>query len=514
MTRGISRRRALKLATAASALPLVHIRSAGAAGKLTCAFWDHWVPAGNDAMRKVVAAWADKNKVDVQLDFLTAIGNKIDLTMGAEAVAKTGHDIFAFDIWTVHQWSDELTPVDDVMSSLIDKYGPVAQANEYLAKINGHWMAVPTGSGSAPLTPCARISMLKQYAGIDVQAWYPAHEVSPPEAEDWTYDTQLKAAEACAKAGHAFGFGCGTTTNSVQTWGAMFGAFGADLVDGKGNITVDSDNVRQVLEYAKKMLPFLPPDTVSYDDASNNRALISGKAAMIYNPPSAWAVAKRDAPQVAEDCWTFPNPKGVKGRLVPHRPYFWGIWTFAKNQSAAKDLLQYLMERPRSKRWIPRPSATTSRHSCRCRTSRSGRRWNRRKGPCSTTRCGRGTRRSTTSPARPPHPTSRCRCGTAAPFRRWWRSYILATRSTRPSPGRSRSWKGSFAETNHAAGEERPDLTIAAARARHRFMPASLSAVAGEATPACRTVISPAGLPGRRVRPRKQGRTRVVCRTG
>ncbi len=174
-------------------------------------------------MRKVVAAWADKNKVDVQLDFLTAIGNKIDLTMGAEAVAKTGHDIFAFDIWTVHQWSDELTPVDDVMSSLIDKYGPVAQANEYLAKINGHWMAVPTGSGSAPLTPCARISMLKQYAGIDVQAWYPAHEVSPPEAEDWTYDTQLKAAEACAKAGHAFGFGCGTTTDSVQTWGAMFG---------------------------------------------------------------------------------------------------------------------------------------------------------------------------------------------------------------------------------------------------------------------------------------------------
>ncbi|HEY6432313.1 MAG TPA: extracellular solute-binding protein, partial [Acetobacteraceae bacterium] len=346
MTRRISRRRALKLATAASALPLVHIRTAGAAGKLTCAFWDHWVPAGNDAMRKIVAAWADQNKVDVQLDFLTAIGNKIDLTMGAEAVAKTGHDIFAFDIWTVHQWSDELTPVDAVMSSLIDKYGPVAKANEYLAKINGHWMAVPTGSGSAPLTPCARISMFKQYAGIDVQTWYPAHEVSPPEAEDWTYATQLKAAEACAKAGHAFGFGCGTTTDSVQTWGAMFGAFGADLVDAKGNVTVDSDNVRQVLEYAKKMLPFLPPDTVSYDDASNNRALISGKAAMIYNPPSAWAVAKRDAPQVAEDCWTFPNPKGTNGRLVPMRPYFWGIWTFAKNQSAAKDLLHYLMERP------------------------------------------------------------------------------------------------------------------------------------------------------------------------
>ena len=41
----------------------------------------------------------------------------------------------------------------------------------------------------------------------------------------------------------------------------------------------NSDNVTTVLEYAKKMVPFLPTDTVSYDDASNNRALISGKAA-------------------------------------------------------------------------------------------------------------------------------------------------------------------------------------------------------------------------------------------
>jgi ABC-type glycerol-3-phosphate transport system substrate-binding protein len=345
MPRKVSRRGALTL-SAAAALPLVHVRTAGAAGKLSCAFWDHWVPAGNDAMRKVVNEWANKNQVEVRLDFLTAIGNKIDLTMGAEAIARTGHDIFAFDIWTVHQWSDKLTPVDDVMASLIDKHGPVAKPNEYLAKIQGHWMAVPTGSGSAPLPPCARISMLKKFAGIDVPAWYPAHQVAPPEADDWTYDTQLKAAEACHKAGFPFGMGCGATTDSVQTWGATFGAFGADLVDAEGNIVVDSDNVRQALEYARKMLQFLPADTVSYDDASNNRALISGKSAMIWNPPSAWAVAKRDAPDVAADCWTFPNPKGPKGRLVPLRPYFWGIWDFAQNKNAAKDLLHYLMERP------------------------------------------------------------------------------------------------------------------------------------------------------------------------
>jgi ABC-type glycerol-3-phosphate transport system substrate-binding protein len=84
---------------------------------------------------------------------------------------------------------------------------------------------------------------------------------------------------------------------------------------------------------------------VSYDDASNNRALISGKSALIWNPPSAWAVAKRDAPAVAADCWTFSAPKGPKGRFVPFSQSFWGIWQFAQNKTAAKELLEHLMSR-------------------------------------------------------------------------------------------------------------------------------------------------------------------------
>ena len=71
----------------------------------------------------------------------------------------------------------------------------------------------------------------------------------------------------------------------------------------------------------------------------------SGKTALIFNPPSAYAVAKRDAPQVAADSWTFSAPAGPKGRFVPTATFFWGIWQFSKNQSAAKDMLLYLMDR-------------------------------------------------------------------------------------------------------------------------------------------------------------------------
>ena len=101
----------------------------------------------------------------------------------------------------------------------------------------------------------------------------------------------------------------------------------------------------QVLEFAQKLVKFYPDDAVSYDDASNNRALISGKSALIFNPPSAWAVAKRDAPKVAEDCWTFPAPAGPKGRFVPTLSYFWGVYQFSQNKPAAKELIDYLMQR-------------------------------------------------------------------------------------------------------------------------------------------------------------------------
>ena len=95
---------------------------------------------------------------------------------------------------------------------------------------------------------------------------------------------------------------------------------------------------------ARALAKFYPPDAPSWDDASNNKWLVSGRGALIMNPPSAWAVAKRDAPQVAEQCWTHGFPAGPKGRVAPFLPYFWGIWNFGKNKSAAKSLLVHMSQ--------------------------------------------------------------------------------------------------------------------------------------------------------------------------
>ena len=337
-------RRTVLTAAAAAALPLVHVRTAAAAGRLTLGLWDHWVPAGNGVMRKLIEDWAAKNKVEVAIDFITTVGNKNLLTIAAEAQAKTGHDVQTFPTWEIRNNQTSLEPVDDVVDGLLKQYGAINPVNEYLSKINGHWMAVPSSSGTQYKPSCARISQFKA-AGLDVQAMYPARAEHTKLADQWTWDKMLELAPAAQQAGLAFGLGLGQTSDSVDFVGSLFRGFGAELVSEKGDITVKSDAVRQALEYMVKLTKYLPGDVFSYDDASNNRALISGKSALIFNPPSAWAVAKRDNLKVAEDCWTFPNPAGPNGRFIPYLPFFWGIWSFAKNKSAAKDLLTWLCQR-------------------------------------------------------------------------------------------------------------------------------------------------------------------------
>jgi len=343
--RQATRRKVLKFGAAASALPWVHIRTAGAAGTVSIFFWDHWVPAGNVEMRKQVAVFAEKNKVEVKADFITSQGQQTLLTINAQALAGRGHDVITIANWNVQDHADKLENVDDVVGRLVGKYGQANAVSNYLGKSKGKWVAVPSSWGTQNKGPAGRISLMKELAGLDLQKMYPAENVpETAEAKAWTNEAMLKAAEACFKAGKPFGIGLGTTADNVDTTGSIFASFGAELVDAQGKIQIRSAAVRQALEYCQQLVKFLPADAQSWDDGSNNRALISGNTSMIYNPPSAWAVAVRDAPAVAADTWHFPVPAGPKGRFVPHSMNFWAIWQFAQNKSAAKDLIEFLMQ--------------------------------------------------------------------------------------------------------------------------------------------------------------------------
>ena len=348
----IDRRRFLQT-SAAVALTAPWVSTSRAAGALSVGFWDHWVPGANEALVKLCQEWAAREKVDLKIDFITSQGNKILLTIAAEAQARAGHDILAMATWRPGGHADMLEPVDDVMGPLIAQHGKPEPTIEYLGRQAGHWVAVPTTVGTQVKGPCARIDLLRKHAGIDLPAMYPAGAPADRAlSERWTWEAFLVAAEKCHKAGFPFGIGFGTTADSVDSAGALFAAHGAQLVDTNGRVTVDSEAVRAVLDYARRLAGFMPADVFAWDDASNNKWLISGKGALIMNPPSAWAVARRDNPQVAEQLWTFPAPKGPKGRFTPFLGFFWGIWKFSKNKAAAKSLLLHLSQRSAVERLV------------------------------------------------------------------------------------------------------------------------------------------------------------------
>ena len=101
MSRKFDRRRFIQTTAAASAAAMFpYIQTSRAAGKLKVAFWDHWVPGANKAMESICHEWAHKHKVDISIDFITSQGNKLELTIAAEKLAKSGHDLVQPNAWS------------------------------------------------------------------------------------------------------------------------------------------------------------------------------------------------------------------------------------------------------------------------------------------------------------------------------------------------------------------------------------------------------------------------------
>jgi ABC-type glycerol-3-phosphate transport system substrate-binding protein len=351
----ISRRDLLKTTaiTAAATVSAPYVRHSYAAGKLALGVWDHWVPGANNTLTKLCNDWGEKNKVEVTIDYITSQGDKDILTASAEAQARAGHDIMSHRAWQIQVHRAVLEPLDDVVTALIAKAGPISPVAEYLAKTDGKWFGIPTTVGSQVKPCCSRLDLYKQHCGVDLTKIFPPNPNRDPKLVDsWNYDLYLKSAEQLFKAGFPIGLPMGQTSDAIDSTGAMFRGFGSVMVDEKDNIKVDSNETRAALEYFKKLMAFNPPEVYAWDDAGNNRWLISGKGAGIQNPPSAWAVAKRDNPQVAAQCWTHDMPGGPAGRFVGQLPFFYGLWSFSQNKPAGKDLLQFLSEKDQSRQLV------------------------------------------------------------------------------------------------------------------------------------------------------------------
>ena len=350
-----TRRQFLKTAalTAAAVTVGPYVQTSHSAGKLSVFLWDHWVPGANAVSRKIIEDWAKKNKVEVTIDYITSIGNKGLVTLAAEYRAGTGHDLCDLPTVETAKYLDKLEPLDGIIKAVTAKYGEMSPDAAYLGKIKGTWYSVPGPAGSHTYPMVSRLDLFKKHCGIDLQKVFPANPKRDPAlVKQWNYDNFLVACKKLYAAGFPFGNPIGQTSDSQDWLCPLFASFGSHPMDANGKITFDSDGTRAALEYMKKLTAYMPPEVYAWDDASNNRWIISGKGSCIQNPPSAWTVAVRDQPAIGAQLWHHDTPAGPKGRFRGSLPRMLGLWKFSKNKSAGKALMLHLLQKEQQEKLV------------------------------------------------------------------------------------------------------------------------------------------------------------------
>jgi ABC-type glycerol-3-phosphate transport system substrate-binding protein len=314
--------------------------------KLSVAMWNHWVPGATDVLKAVADEWAKKNKVDLRIDFIGPSSTEMLTVASAEARAGTGHDIIALTTFDGLFFMDKFEPLDDVADYVQGKYGKYDEVSTYISHVDGRWVTVPSPTGSHSYPMVTRKDMWREYAGIDVEDIFPpdVRKRDPKKVDAYNYDAFLEACKKVAKAGHMYGNPLSECSDADDWACPLFLSFGSIPVDEKGNITIESDETLEALEYMKELAQYMPKEIYGWDDASNNRWIISGKGSAIQNPPSAWAVAKRTRPDVAAQLWHHDTPRGPKGRFRGCLFFTYGLWKWCKDKKMAKEYLKYMLE--------------------------------------------------------------------------------------------------------------------------------------------------------------------------
>ena len=340
-TTRLTRRTLMQSAAAAATLAgAPFVRGAHAGGKLSVAVWDHWVPGANDVLEKLSREWAAKEKVELTIDFVTSQGDKLMLMGAAEAQARSGHDVVGQPSWYAAAKADMWEPADDLMATLIGKYGKPSAAVEYLGKQNAHWIAVPSIPNTLTLPSVGRIDLFKQYVGLDLTKMYPAG--TPPDKEltdNWTWDFWLEAAGKLHKAGFPFGMPLGQTGDSMNWVGAIFAAHGAEMVDKDGNITVKSDATKHMLDFFKKLVPLLPDGVFAWDEFEQQQGADLGPERADHEPSLGLGCGCARRPKGRRAVLALPVAEGAERTLRPGAAFLLGNLEFLAQQIGRKEPL-------------------------------------------------------------------------------------------------------------------------------------------------------------------------------
>jgi multiple sugar transport system substrate-binding protein len=256
--------------------------------------------------------------------------------LSAELMARGGHDIVSLEMHYPWLFQPGLADVSDLCNDLARKHGEWFPFLKEHANVRGQWLGVPYLFSSFPGSH--RIDLFERVG-----------ERAPD-----TWDDLLRAGRKLKKLGHPVGFAISQTTDSVTTLYSILWCHGAkDVAEDGKTVAINSRQTEAAVDYVQALYTdAMDPAVLSWDNASNNQWLNSGKGAWIHNPISHYVVAKEKKMPVVDLTGFHLTLAGPAGRHTVGVPRSLGIWKFSKNVDVAREFLRWFFEPAQYHEWI------------------------------------------------------------------------------------------------------------------------------------------------------------------
>ena len=338
MTARVSRRRFLQASAGAVAgLSLTTLDRAPALAQkreLTFLSWNHFVPAADDELRRQAEVFSKQAGVTVRVDTIAHL--QLPAKRAAEAQSQSGHDILLTGGADPFLYENQLADIGDLVDDLGKKWGGWYPFAAESGQTKSGWKAVPWFWISFPAT--YNMAHFKK-AGLE----YPK-----------TWAELLQHGKALKKQGNPVGIAISHCGDAITTYWSIAWCHGAKVLEADGKTpAINSDKTVQVIEYYKELYrDAMDPEVLSWDDASNNRGILSGKYSWIHNPISPYNAALKEKMPIADDINHHPSPAGPAGTHSAPPINMISVWKFSKNIPLATEFLKFLFQKENYDAWI------------------------------------------------------------------------------------------------------------------------------------------------------------------
>ncbi len=292
--------------------------------------WSHFVPGFDKWFDGVFAKqWGQRHNTNVSVDHITV--REVNARGAAEVSAGKGHDLFLFQ-FPPAAYEKQAIDLTDVYQEVERKHGKV----------------IPLGHRST-FNPKTR----KYFAFSDSYVPFPGNwrkdlweQAGYPNGPDTYDDLRAGAKKIRDKFGNPCGIGLSHDNDTSSAVRAILWSFGGSEQDESGNVVINSKQTIEALKFMRALYQESEtPEVFTWDETSNNRAMLAGNISYTMNAISITRTAEKENSEMSKKIWLCPALRGPVRRMSPGNVVnYYVIWQFAENKEGGKQFLVDLVD--------------------------------------------------------------------------------------------------------------------------------------------------------------------------